>query len=274
MEPNPNPETPPETPPALTQADLDKAVAEAEAKRQEEIERLQKEHQKETNQLIASMNQSRGNPQPAPSNAPPPISADEFARAVEEGDSAKVALYMDQKLTAKDQQWEEKFNQIQSFGVEAIGNLAKQQAANSTSMPYFNEFKDEVDALLLKHNATATPEAIQNAYNLVAGQNINKILKMEMEKKARQENPPEGTITPGDVSMPRGTNPSQTPFSAEAVLSDEAKKALKMRHDPMSPDQYTQKLSRGMGVKFENFEQMYNKRDELIAQDKEMNEKW
>lgn len=264
-EPNPNPQEPdPQDPPAITQEDLDKAVAAANEKSSEQMKQMERDNQKNTNELIANMNQQRFNQQEPPAEAPG-VSSEAFAKAIEEGEPGTVAKYMKEQLDAKDKQWEQKFNQLQVNGMNAIGDLSKQQA--SKDLPFYNDYKEQIEALLTKHNAN-DPQSIQNAYDLVIGQNMTEVLKKEMEKKARQVDD-EGTITPGANNQGRNMNPAEGPFDADAVLSPEAKKALSMRHDPLSPDQYTQKINRNMGTKFENFESMHKKRDELIKEDKE-----
>ena len=180
-EPNPNPQEPkPADPPALTQADLDKALVESNTKHEEHMRQVEKENQEKTNILIASMNQRNQDPAPAPVPVPG-VSQDDFNKAIEEGDPATVNKYFDQKIKENDKKWETRVNGIESYGMNAINNLSEHQAANATDMPYYNEFKDEIDAMLTKHNATRDMVSIKNAYKMVTGENINKILKMEMD---------------------------------------------------------------------------------------------
>ena len=268
--PEPKPDEPKDVTP-LTQEDLDKAVADTQAKVQvendERMKALEKQHQTDTNQLIATMNQKNfDQQQPAP-HPVPGISDADFQKGIEEGDTGVVSKFIDQKLEANNKQWEEKFGQMQTYGMDAIGNLARQQASTSPLMPYYNDFKDDIDTLLKQHNAS-DPTSIQNAYNLIVGQNVGKITQMEMEKKARQANAPDGSIQPGDVRKDRMDNKDQV-FDADKVLSADSKKALQMKQDPLTPDQYTKKLNRLMGLKFENFESMHKRREELVQEDKE-----
>ena len=269
LQPEPNPVEPKDITP-LTKEDLDKAVADTQAKAQtendERLKALEKQHQTDTNQLIATMNQQRFEQQPA-QHPVPGISDADFQRGIEEGDTGVVSKFMDQKLEANNKQWEEKLGQIQTYGMDAIGNLARQQASTSPAMPYYNDFKDDIDALLQKHNAS-DPTSIKNAYNLIVGQNVSKITQMEMEKKARQQNPPDGTLQPGDVRKDRMDNKDK-PFNADEVLSADSKRALQMKQEPLTPDQYTKKINRFMGLKFENFEAMHKRREELVQEDKE-----
>ncbi len=266
------PVEPPPEPTPLTQDDLDKAVADANTAHTDQIKQIEKDNQKNTNELIATMNQQRFENQPAPTQAVPGISESDFAKAIEDGEAGTVAKYMKQELDAKDKQWEDKFGQMQAYGLNAIGDLAKSQAANSKLMPYYGEFKDDIEGLLKKHNAS-DPVSIQNAYDLVIGQNMTKILTMEAEKKARQANDPAGSIPPGNANVERGSNNTET-FDPVKAVSAEAINALSRRHDPVTLDQYTQKMNRGMGTKFDDFEDMYKKREELIAEDKELNKSW
>ena len=271
-EPEVPPVDPPQDPPPLTQADVDKAVAKANTAHSDQIKQMEKDNQKNTNELIAMMNQKNFDNQPATPAAVPGISEAEFTKAVEEGEAGTVSKYVEQKLDAKDKQWEEKFGQMQSYGLNAIGELAKSQAANSKDMPLYGEFKDEIETLLKQHNAS-DPVSIRSAYELIIGRNMTKILSTEAEKKARQANDPAGSITPGNANIERGSNNTET-FDPAKVVSAEAVKALSRRHDPVTLDQYTQKMNRGMGTKFEDFEAMHNKREELIKEDKELSEKW
>ena len=269
--PEPNPAEPKDITP-LTQEDLDKAIADTQAKSQtendERIKTLEKEHKSREDLLISTMNQQRFEQQQPPQQAVPGISDADFQKGIEEGDTSIVTKYFDQKLEANNKQWKDQLDQIQNYGMNAIGSLAQQQAENSPTMPYYGQFKDDIDTLLQKHNATHDPVSIQNAYTQVVGQNISKIVQLEMEKKARQMNPPDGSIPPTNAKGDRMNEKDQA-FDADKVISADAKKALQMRHEPMTPDQLTQKLNRHMGLKFENFEAMHKKREELVQADKE-----
>lgn len=274
--PTEHPEVPPVEPPKeptpLTQDDLDKAVAEANTTHLEQISKLKEDNQKNTNELIAMMNQKNFDNQPVAPQAVPGISEADFTKAIEEGESGTVAKYMQQQLDVKDKQWEQKFGQMQSYGLSAIGDLAKSQAANSKDMPFYGDFKDEIETLLKQHNAS-DPVSIRSAYEVVIGRNMSKILATEAEKKARQANDPAGSIPPGNANIERGSNNTET-FDAAKAVSAEAIKALSRRRDPVTLDQYTQRMNRGMGTDFEDFETMHKKREELIKEDKELSEKW
>jgi len=262
----------PKEPTPLTQDDLDKAVADANTAHLEQIDKIKEDNQKNTNELIAMMNQKNYDNQPVVPQAVPGISDEDFQKGIEEGNTGVVSKYFDQKLDANNKKWEEKLGQIQSYGLSAIGELARSQASNSKDMPFYGEFKGEIDALLKEHNAS-DPVSIRSAYEVVVGRNMTKILASEAEKKARQANDPAGSITPGDANVERGSNNSEN-FDPVKAVSAEAIKALSVRHDPVTLDQYTQKMNRGMGTQFEDFEAMHKKREELIAEDKELNTKW
>ncbi len=271
-EPGVPPVDPPKESTPLTQDDLNKAVEEANTTHLEQIKQIEKDNQKNTNELIAMMNQKNFDNQPAAPQAVPGISEADFAKAIEEGESDTVSKYVKQELAAKDKQWEEKFGQMQSYGLSAIGELAKSQAANSKDMPFYADYKDDIETLLKQHNAS-DPVSIRSAYEVVIGRNMSKILATEAEKKARQANDPAGSIPPGDANVERGSNNTEN-FDAAKAVSAEAIKALSRRRDPVTLDQYTQKMNRGMGTNFEDFETMHNKREELIKEDKELSETW
>jgi len=266
------PTEPTKEPTPLTQADLDKTVADANTAHLEQIKQIEKDNQKNTNELLSMMNQKNFDNQPITPQAVPGISEADFAKAIEEGESDTVSKYVKQELAAKDKQWEEKFGQMQSYGLSAIGELAKSQAANSKDMPFYADYKDDIETLLKQHNAS-DPVSIRSAYEVVIGRNMSKILATEAEKKARQANDPAGSIPPGDANVERGSNNTEN-FDAAKAVSAEAIKALSRRRDPVTLDQYTQKMNRGMGTNFEDFETMHNKREELIKEDKELSETW
>jgi len=265
------PVEPPKDSPPLTQADLDKAVEESNTAHSEQIKQIEKDNQKNTNELIAMMNQKNFESQPVTPQAVPGISEAEFTKAIEEGEAGKVSQYMKQELAAKDKQWEEKFGQMQSYGLNAIGDLAKAQAASSKDMPFYGDYRDEIETLLKQHNAS-DPVSIRSAYEVVIGRNMSKILASEAEKKARQASDP-SSIPPGEAHIERGSNNTES-FDPAKAVSAEAMTALSRRHEPVTLDQYTQKMNRGMGTKFEDFESMHKKREELIKEDKELSEKW
>ncbi len=169
---------------------------------------------------------------------PKEITEQEIDEAINQGGSVGAAV---KKVLA---QLEDKIVRnyvapLQSQGARVIGQLSERVVKNE--MPYYEMLKDKVTEVLnqLDPGLRMEPDVIKHAYDTVVGQNITKIVGLEIEKQLRQRQEPEPAADP--KGGPSRNAPSGEP-DFEEVFGKEALDSMRFLKGTPDPDAFAQRL--------------------------------
>lgn len=159
--------------------------------------------------------------------APPPI-ADvtdaELQKAMEE-DPVKVPGLIRKMMRATEERIRrEEVAPLRQQGEVLIANLA--QAVGKTGMPRYDRFKAEIDRRLASLPAAyrVSPEVYKSIHDAVVGENVEAIVKEEVEKAIRQAREPEPVLGEPGTKVTGRTQPTtpQVPTAVELFGADVA----------------------------------------------------
>ena len=164
------------------------------------------------------------NPEPLPP-AQPEITEDQWAEALSDGTLGKlVNQVVEHRTTTAIQAFERETIQPLVEGNTAnVAQLAAQSARSQ--MPYYDQFKDEIDrrTASMPQQFQTSPEAHKLVHDAVIGENIDKIVSNEVERRVRSQR--EGTGEPGTRSL--GMTSSGVPVpGVKELFGADAEKAL------------------------------------------------
>lgn len=232
------------TDPAATPAPAYATMAELTASETRQAGRFE-EVNRNLAQIAAALAQNR-NPQPqqqAPARVARP-SDTELAESLSNGNTEPLKRLLAAEREDMLRVMAENINPLQQVGTSAISALTER--VMRAEMPHYALLKPEIEKKLamLDPSLRMQPEAIANLYNLVAGENIDKIVNAAVEAKLREArgNPDgnaDGKGTERGVNGPTSANEALTKeFAAE--VGAEAMQALKARNQ--TPEQFVARL--------------------------------
>ena len=181
--------------------------------------------QAQTNQLLAQIQggmnalmQMGSSAAPAPIQPEPalptlPTNA-QLSEAIDDGRAGDViGQYVDASIQRATSELNKVVIQPLYTKLEQAQNLAAESSAASVSgqMPYYQQFKQQVDGVIANLSAhERTGANMKAAYDMIIGQNIQAVINLEAETVARRASatPPEAAPAPGAVVQRPGVQPS------------------------------------------------------------------
>lgn len=167
----------------------------------------------------------------------------ELSDALVNGDVGAIRRMMAAERAATIEMIRGAVDPLQSVGMQAIGDLTKRVL--KSEIPYYDTLKSEIDKQLeqLDPSLRMQPEAVIRVGQMVAGQNIDKIVKTEVERQLREARGNSDGALDGN-----GTHrETQTDATTTAVLQRfadvagaDAMKQLKGKG--LTPDQFVKRL--------------------------------
>lgn len=144
---------------------------------------------------------------------------------------------------------QQKIDQLQTVGMQAISGLTAQGLA---SRPHYKEYKKEIDQMIatLPPEARVNAEALDGVYKLVIGGHIDEIMSKERETALRQAAAPTQTGTPAGRTEGAKTNTAAsgaTPQPQDA-LEPLALAAIRDKYGSTGPEAID-RFVRGQGMK-------------------------
>ncbi len=178
-------ETPPTDPPAPQYVTLQDMQSQ-----QEKQDQVMATLQQQNTELMSTLNTVLSNQAPAQAPAPAPSltgkDIDEMITNGEGGD--KILSHFDQMMDKKISAYNaDVVAPMRTQGTASISTIAKQNAKNT--LPYYSMFTSEIDDYVgkLDPSLQANPEIYKFAHDSIVGQNVEKVMKLEQEKKLRAE---------------------------------------------------------------------------------------
>ena len=179
----------------------------------------------------------RGPSSPAPAvPAGTPISAVQFAEAVQNGDAAVIDAYHRQMRD----NWEsELVTPLRNTGLGAIADLTRDTTVSR--LPYYTRFKKDIDAYVnsLPPQMRLSPAVYKTAHDAVVGANAETLLTEAREAAIRQAADPTPDSARGGARPGRMSGADKVPSVAELMGAD-AEAALAAKGQ--TPDDYAKKL--------------------------------
>lgn len=181
--------TPGETPPAVTPAPQYVTLDDMKAQ-QEKQDQVMATLQQQNTELMSTLNTVLGQQTPAQAPAPTPsLTGKDIDEMITNGEGGeKILSHFDQMMDKKISNYNaDVVAPMRSQGTASISTIAKQNAKNT--LKYYDMFAPEIDAYLgkLDPSLRANPEIYQFAHDTIVGQNVEKVMKLEQEKKLRAE---------------------------------------------------------------------------------------